>query len=402
MPYYRRNLIILSAAIFLTAVSWNQVIPFLPLFMEEMGVEKQSLLNWVGIVFAFQSSASIITMPFWGKLGDRYGRKPMAVRAGLCLSAIYFAMTFCHTPFQLAVLRFLNGALTGFVPMSMALIATNTPQDEAPKYLATAQTCSAAGQILGPAIGGLMAELLGYRGTMYISGAAVFCSTMLAAVMVKEPNRPEVVEQTSLLQDFAISLRSKVLAAIMLTVMVFGIYVASINPILALHLSTINGEGTPVWMAGLVYSLPPVALMLTAHLWTSYGRRRGYDRGIRIGLVGAGVTAVLLAAVHNIWAFAAIYFLSGIFLAAIWPSTSALIVTKVHAEFHGRAYGMHQSATMFGTLIAPLAAAGIGGSYGLEAVFVFVGLVAFVGAIVFPMLARRWKTEPIAAEPSSD
>lgn len=402
MPYYRRNLLILSTAIFFTAVSWNQVIPFLPLFMQEMGVEKQSLLTWVGIVFALQSSASIITMPYWGKLGDKYGRKPMAIRAGLCLSAIYVAMTFCQTPFQLAILRFLNGALTGFVPMSMALIATNTPQDEAPKYLATAQTCSAAGQILGPAIGGLMAEVFGYRGTMWVSGTAVFLSTLLVTLMVKEPNRPEVVEQTSLLQDFAISLRSKVLAAIMLTVMVFGIYIAAVNPILALYLSQINGESTPVWLSGLVYSLPPVALMLTAHLWTSFGRRSGYERGIQIGLIGAGVTAALLAFVHSIWMFAAVYFFSGIFLAAIWPSTSSLIVTKVHAEFRGRAYGMHQSATMLGTLIAPLAATRIAGMYGLASVFVFAALVAFVGALVFPMLVRQWHTEPVAAEPAAD
>jgi len=367
--------------------------------MEEMGVSKQSLLTWVGIVFAFQSVASIFTMPFWGKMGDKYGRKPMAIRAGICLGLIYYAMTFCRNPFQLTVLRFLNGALTGFVPMSMALIATNTPQDEAPKYLATAQTCSAAGQILGPAIGGLMAGVFGYEGTMWVSGTAVLTSTLLVALLVREPNKPEITQQTSLLQDFAISVRSKVLATIMITVMVFGIYNASISPILALHLSRINGASTPVWLSGLVFSLPPAALMLTAHRWTRFGQRSGYDRGIHIGLVGAAVTAIVLAFVHNIWVFAAVFFVSGIFMAAIWPSTSALIVAKVHEEFRGRAYGMHQSATMVGTLIAPLAATRIGGAYGLPSVFLFVGLVALAGAVAFPMLVRQWHTEPVAAEP---
>lgn len=398
MPYYRRNLLILSGTIFLTAVSWNQVIPFLPLFMQEMGVEKQSLLNWVGIVFAFQSLASIFTMPFWGKMGDKYGRKPMAIRAGLCLGVIYFAMTFCRTPLELTILRFLNGALTGFVPMSIALIATNTPQDEAPKYIATAQTCSAAGQILGPAIGGLMAGLFGYAGTMWISGTAVLTSTLLVALLVQEPNKPEITVQTSLLQDFAISLRSKVLATIMLTVMVFGIYTASINPILALHLSKINGNGSPVWLSGLIFSLPPLALMLTAHAWTRFGERSGYERGIHIGLLGAAATALLLTFVHSVWLFAVGFFASGVFLAAIWPSTSALIVTRVHDEFRGRAYGMHQSATMLGTLIAPIAATRIAGAFGLPSVFAFVGLVAFAGAMIFPVLVRQWHMEPVAAQ----
>jgi DHA1 family multidrug resistance protein-like MFS transporter len=244
-----------------------------------------------------------------------------------------------------------------------------------------------------------MAGVFGYRGTMWISGTAVFMSTLLVVLLVSEPNKPEIVEQTSLLQDFAISLRSKVLASIMLTVMVFGIYIASINPILALHLSKINGESTPVWLSGLVYSLPPAALMLTAHLWTSFGRRSGYERGIQIGLLGAGATAILLAFVHSIWLFAAAFFLSGIFLAAIWPSTSSLIVTRVHAEFRGRAYGMHQSATMVGTLIAPIAATRIAGAFGLPSVFVFCGVVALLGALIFPVLVRQWHTEPIVAEP---
>jgi len=398
MPYYRRNLYILSAAIFLTAASWNQVMPFLPLFIREMGVDKQSLLNWVGIVFAFQSSASIVTMPFWGKLGDKYGRKPMAIRAGLCLGAIYFGTSICQTPLQLTILRFLNGALTGFVPMSMALIATNTPQDEAPKYIATAQTCSAAGMIVGPAIGGLMAGLFGYRGTMWISGTAVLLSTLLVWLMVREPNKPEIAEQTSLVQDFAISLRSKVLSAIMLTVMVFGIYVASINPILALHLSKINGHSAPVWLAGLIFSLPPAALMLTAHWWTRFGRRSGYERGIQIGLIGSAVTALVLSLIHSIWAFAAIFFMAGIFIASIGPSTGALICTKVHEEFRGRAYGMQQSAMMVGTLIAPLAATRIAVAYGLSSVFVFVGVVSLIGAAIFPLLVRQWDAEPVAAE----
>ncbi|MBP6964399.1 MAG: MFS transporter [Armatimonadetes bacterium] len=400
MPYYRRNLYILSATIFLTALSWNQVMPFLPLFMQEMGLDKRSLLHWVGIVFALQSSASIVTMPFWGKLGDKYGRKPMAIRAGLCLGAIYYAMTLCQTPLQLAVLRFLNGALTGFVPMSMALIATNTPQDEAPRYIATAQSCSAAGLIVGPAVGGVMAALFGYTGTMWISGTAVLASTLLVALLVKEPNKHEITEQTSLLRDFAISLRSKVLSSIMLTVMVFGIFTAAINPILALHLASLGGKNAPVWLSGVIFSLPPAALMLTAHFWARFGERRGFDRGIQIGMTGSAAAALMLAFTRDIWAFAAVFFVAGIFIAAIGPSTGALICTRVHEEFRGRAYGMQQSATMVGTLIAPLAAAGIGGALGLWSVFAFVGVVSAVGAAVFPMLVRQWHTEPVAARPS--
>ena len=386
MPYYRKNLLILSTTIFLTAVSWNQVMPFLPLFMKDMGL-KHNLLGWVGIVFAIQSAASIIAQPFWGKMGDKYGRKPMAIRAGLCLAGIYFAMSVVQTPMQLAVLRFLNGALTGFIPMSMALIATNTPQELAPRSIATAQTASAAGLIVGPAIGGLLAGLVGYRGSMQVSGSAVFISTLLVLWLVQERSRDEVVEPTSLLQDFAISLRSKVLSSVMLTVMVYGVFVAAISPILALHLSSMSSHAT-VWLTGIVFSLPPIALVLTAHSWTRLGERWGYHHGIQIGLVGAGLCGLGLSLIHNIWMFSGLFFVTGIFLAALNPSTGAIICTRVKASFRGRAYGMQSSASMVGSLVAPLAATRIGAAFGLSSVFTFIGISALVGSFAFFLLVN--------------
>ncbi|MDH7482219.1 MAG: MFS transporter [Armatimonadota bacterium] len=390
MPYYRKNLLILSTTIFLTCVSWNQIIPFLPLFMKELNVGEGKLLGWVGIIFALQSGASIIALPFWGKLGDKYGRKPMAVRAGMCLSAIYFAMSICTTPLQLAILRFLNGALTGFIPSSMALIATNTPEEFAPRSIATAQTASAAGLIIGPVIGAGLAELVGYRISMRISGFAVLLSAILVWLMVKEPNKASTGEETSLLQDFIISFNSRILSSIMLTVMIYGIYIGAINPILALHLTNMNGGHAPSWLAGFVFSLLPGAFILSAHSWSRLGEQRGYNRTIQAGLIGAGACAVALTFVRNVWLFSAIFFIAGIFLAALNPSTGAIICTKVGEHFRGRAYGMHTSANMIGNMIAPLLAAKIGSWLGIPSVFAFVGITALTGAIVFPILVAGW------------
>lgn len=389
IPYYRKNLYVLSTAIFLAAMSWNQVIPFLPLFIKQMGVGDR-LLQWTGIVFALQGAASIFSQPFWGKMGDKYGRKPMAVRAGLCLSGIYFGMAFCQTPLQLAIFRFLNGALTGFIPMSLALIGTNTPEEYAPRAMATAQSASAFGLIVGPALGGLLVSLMGgYRGSMLVSGTVVLISTLMVWFLVSEPNRSELAESTSLVQDFFVSLQSRVLSSVMLTVMVYGIYTASLAPVLALHLESLNG-GLSDSLTGLMFSLPAIALVLTAHYWAGLGERIGFAQTIRIGLFGAGISGLALTFVHDVWVFGILFFLSGAFLAALSPSTSAIICTKVVEDFRGRAYGMQQSASMLGVLVAPLLATRIGDALGLPSVFAFVGLVALTGVAGFSSLARDW------------
>ncbi len=399
MPYYRRNLYILSTTIFLTCVSWNQVMPFLPLFMKEMGLT-HNLLGWVGWVYALQSAASIVAMPFWGKMGDKYGRKPMAVRAGVCLALIYFAMSVCRTPLQLAILRFLNGALTGFIPSSMALLATNTPDEHAPKSLATAQVASSAGLIVGPAIGGGLASLIGFRGSMVLSGAFVLLSAIAVVVFVQERNKASVVDQTSLVQDFATAVRSRVLGSIMFTVMVTGIYGAAISPILVLHLQGMDPHLSPL-LAGAVFSLSPAALVLTAHLWTGLGNRQGFHRPIQIGLIAGAVTAMLLTFMPGIWPFAVLFFISGVFMAAIAPSTSALICTRVEQTFRGRAYGMQSSASMIGTVIGPLIGTWIGELLGIKYVFLVTGGIMLIGSVGFGALVSRWEPAPESVTPTT-
>lgn len=394
MPNYRRNLYILSATIFLAAASWTQVMPFLPLFLKEMGVRDDVLLQWSGVVYSVQSIASIVTLPLWGKLGDKYGQKPMALRAGFCLVGIYFAMSFCTAPWQLALCRFLNGAITGFIPGSVALIATNTPRQHAPRAVATAQTASSAGQIIGPAIGGLLAGIVGYRGSMRISGTAVLISVLLVWILVREAKKPAPTENTSLLQDFMFSLRSPVMASIMLSVMLYGMFVTGVNPILAIHLGNL-GHDLPMWLKGAVFSLIPVAFVISAHPWTRYGERCGYQKSIMIGVTGAAACAIAVAFVHNVWLFAAIFFVAGVFLAAISPSAGAIICVKVPEGFRGRAYGMLSSAGTMGALVAPLAATSVAASLGMPSVFAFIGIVFIAGLLIFRLLVGRWGNESI-------
>ena len=397
MPYYRRNLIVLSITIFLAALSWNQVMPFLSLFLEDLGVKGSNLKWWIGVVFAAQSAASIIAQPFWGKLGDTYGRKPMIIRAGIFLTAIYFAMAFCQTPWQLAVIRFLNGALTGFIPGSFALIATNTPEEVAPRSVATAQSASAVGLIIGPALGGLLAANFGYRGSMVASGIAVLLSTILVWLLVQEPNKVAPAEKTSLLQDFMISLRCPIQASVLFAVMLAWVFGAAINPYMAPHLREISHgmlDAKSFNVAvGIIFALPALSFLLSAHFWTRLGERWGYERSIRIGLLGGGIGALILSTAHGLWVFGVLYFLVGLILAAISPSIAAITCTRIDEGFRGRAYGIQNSAGTIGGLIAPLTASYIAATLGIHYIFIFTGVLFVLGSFVFQLLVKRWNVK---------
>jgi MFS family permease len=389
MPYYRRNLYVLCVTIFLASVSWNQVMPFLPQFLQQMGVKNDLLLKWSGYVFSCQSLASIIALPYWGKLGDRFGRKKMTLRAGFCLACIYFGMSLCHSPYQLALLRFLNGALTGFIPGSMALIATNTPEEQAPKAVATAQTAGAVGQIVGPGIGGILAGWFGYRGSMQVSACAVLASTILVLILVQEKAFKAPKEKTSLVEDFLFAFRSPILTSIMVVMLINSLFLSAMPSLLSIHLRGLDAGISEKWI-GIIYSLPAIAFVLSAHLWTIFGERSGQDRAICIGFAGAVLSTLVLGCIRNIWIFSCLFFLFGLFVAVVGPSIGSIICTRVQDSFRGRAYGMQQAAGTLGGLIAPITSTQIAARYGIPSIFIIASPLYLVGIFAFRSLRRRW------------
>jgi DHA1 family multidrug resistance protein-like MFS transporter len=90
--------------------------------------------------------------------------------------------------------------------------------------------------------------------------------------------------------------------------------------------------------------------------------------------------------------FGLVYFLSGLWIAAVQPGTAALTCTKVDESFRGRAYGIQQSAGTLGALMAPIAAGKIGGAFGLRSIFLFTGACLLIGAAFFKWLVARWKS----------
>lgn len=389
MNYYRRNLIILSFTIFLAAFSWEQIAPFLPLFLKELGIT-QNLPFWSGLLFTLQFSGSSIMGPVWGKMADKYGRKPMVMRAGLCLSLVYIGMSFCQNYGQLLFLRLMNGVLTGFIPGSIALIATNTPKAESGRYVSVAYTLQSAGTILGPALGGLLASFIGYRGSMLLSGALVLVAFLMVAFGVEEKEKPQIVVKTSIWQDCQQVFKMPVMVTVMSVEFLNALVMSALIPILALYIHQIAPDTSKI-SSGFTYSLPGLALFLTAYIWSRIAEKITYTRTILIGLFGIGSICVLLGFANQIWLFAGLYFIFGTFMAAISPSSAALIAAKVDSDFRGRAYAMQQTARTLGLFSAPLLSGIIGTYLGLNLIFITFGLICLLMTLGIQKQIGGWE-----------
>jgi DHA1 family multidrug resistance protein-like MFS transporter len=386
MTYYRRNLLVLSVTTFMASAGWTLVVPFLPLFIAELGVHEH-LAFWSGMVMACQTVATIVMMPFWGKIADKYGRKLMIIRAGICLALIYLGMSLCQTLWQLLLLRVLNGVLTGFIPSSLTLVATNSPQSESARNVSVLQSTVAFGTIAGPPLGSIMAEMVGYRGSMTLSAIAVGFAVMMVVWLVEEREKANPQEQTSLWQDFRLAFRMPALLTAMLAEMVTGLVTMSSQPILILHLQNLVGNAADAF-CGPLFSLPGVAIVLTNYTWCRIGERRTFQKIILLGLTGMGVVYLAQGFVYNIWLFAGLYFLSGIFAAAVSPNTAALVATKVDPDFQGRAFAIQQSSRNFGSMVAPLLAGVIGSFFNFNWLFIIVGSIAVLSVFLIRLQMR--------------
>src|SRR5258706_15734995 len=113
--YWRRNLYVCLFGVFATGVSMTLLVPFLPIYVERLGVRSPSaIIQWSGVAFSATFFGAAIASPFWGKLADRYGRKPMLIRASLGMAIVASMMGMAQDVHQLVLLRLAAGLVGGY------------------------------------------------------------------------------------------------------------------------------------------------------------------------------------------------------------------------------------------------------------------------------------------------
>jgi len=236
MEPWRKNLYILWGTQFLAMVGMNLVVPFLPFFIRYLGVtEPDELARWSGLVFAGPFVLSFIATPIWGTLGDRYGRKTMVVRAifGLALSQLLIG--FSQNVYQLFLFRIVQGAISGFIASALALVSTNTPREKMGYAMGLMQSASAGGMVLGPFIGGLLADLVGYRQIFFITASLCTIGGFVVVFWVTELKRSDGDGTTfTVTQNLRLMFSDRRLRVVAATLVVGQMSVLMIEPIFAL------------------------------------------------------------------------------------------------------------------------------------------------------------------------
>ncbi len=400
-PLWRRNLWILLIAQSVVMIGISAAFPLLPLYVRELGItELRQAQQWSGIIQAAPFLVAVFAIPLWGTLADRYGRKLMVLRAVLGLAIVTGLMAIVQSVEQLLVVRLLQGALTGFIASVLALITATVPPQYAGYAISMHQGSIAAGAMVGPLIGGALADLVSIRSVFLLVACLALVSTGIVLIGVREP--PMRLATTAgvpaLRQNFRYALRKRrILQLLVMTVLAQAGIVFTV-PIFPYYLEHLGA--TPHWLAtitGVMLGVTGFFLAAMAPFWGRRIDRSGPHRVLRITIPAGALAVAAQGIVPSYWWILPFRVWIGIFLAGVIPALYAALNRCVPQERKAGIMGIGSSATLLGNLIGPLASGWIAATWSMEACFFVAAFLLFCVLalpIAFPLAASEEQAVP--------
>lgn len=384
MDQSQRTVWILTIGMFCLSSGYTMIIPFLPVYLMELGVPSNNVVIWSGAVYSVTFFFAGVMAPVWGKMSDKKGKKLMVLRASLGLGISYLLGGLVQTGWQLFLMRAIQGFANGYVPAAMTMITTSVSKEKVGQSIGIFQTGLISGSVVGPFLGGLIEHCIGMRPAFFLVGFVNITMTLLIYKFTHEKPPTEEMkasmqENTSIWYDIAVLRKNKALLELLGLFFVAQVSLVMLQPVISLYVGELlGGMGDAAFLAGAILSVGGVAGAIMATIWGRYGQRHGYFKTIYLALFGAGLAIFLQGWIPSIWAFAILQILVGIFAVGINPSLSAAITFCTEEKNRGRAYGLVTTAQQFGAMAGPLFATLLAATWGIKYVFISTGIALFI------------------------
>ncbi|MCG0278693.1 MAG: MFS transporter [Thermanaeromonas sp.] len=371
MEQWKHNLYIAVAVQLMVTGTFQIVTPFLPFFISELGVtEPEAVQRWSGILVGINALFTGLFSPFWGSLSDRYGRKPMLIRSAASIALFTFLTSLSTNVYHVLLFRILLGAFSGFSAAALSLIGAMVPETYLGYSVGLLQAGQVLGLLVGPLLGGVLADVLSYRYVFRLGSLLAAIATFLALRYIKEDFRPVNTREASRSWPF-LSLRWPSSIWIMFTVIFLSQFATrGVEPLIPLYVRDLVKESSALnTLAGLSMAVQGVSSVLGAVAVGKLAERVGYKRLLLFNLFMASILYLPQAMIESIGLFIFLRLIQGFFLGGLLPSANSLIALFTPVEKRGSVYGLTSSAFFFGNFSGPLVAGFLASHWGLKAIF---------------------------------
>ncbi|HEM5321960.1 TPA: multidrug efflux MFS transporter [Streptococcus suis] len=377
--YWKQNLKVAWLGNFLTGTSFTLVMPFISVFVEELGVGPGQVEYYAGLAVSVNALAAALMAPIWGSLADRYGRKPMMVRAAFAMIFTMGGMAFVPNVFWLLALRVLNGVFTGYIPNATALIASQVPKDKTGYALGTLSTGAVAGNLIGPTLGGILAEMFGVHMVFLLVGLLYAIVVLLTVFYIREDFVPiKKGEEMSVKEVFEQVKDRQMLVGLFVTSMIIIAAAQAVVPILTLYVRHLGQTDNLLFVAGFIISLPGMASLVTSGYLGKIGDRIGNHRLLLIALTYSLFINVFCVFAENPFQLGLLRFMYGFGTGALLPSVNSLLTKLTPKEGISRIFSYNQLFNNLGSVVGPMMGSAVAAHMGYDWVFYLSsGLVLF-------------------------
>lgn len=403
MEPWKRTLYLLAFSQVVSSIGFSVFFPFLPLYVNELGTNTgMSLEFWSGMVFGGQALTMAVTAPIWGSIADRYGRKPMLVRALFGGTVIILLMGFARSAEELALLRAIQGTITGTISAANALAASIVPRDKVGSAMGTLQVGLWGGVAIGPLIGGFVADAYGFRAVFILTAVLLLVAGVIVTFGIREHFvRPEPKQQkSSMLTDWRRILGAPSVGVAYVVRFLDWLGTTMLLPILPLFIVSLHVDQARVsTFTGLVVGLSSAAGTVAALVFGPVGDRYGHRRVLIVATLLTALVAFPHALVTEGWHLLVLQALQGATAGAMGPALSALLSRYTTVGDSGAVFGLDSSITAGARAVAPLLGAASVLWLGQRGVFIMLGVILLVAlALVIFGIPERPKQAGEQAE----
>ena len=385
METWKRTVYISLVCVFCTAFGVSQLAPILPLYFHDLGVQTPEAMSlWSGLATGATYIIVCLAAPFWGRVADKKGRKITLIRSSFGMALCNVLIAFQTTPEGVVLIRLVQGLVSGFYSASITLIASESPIERTGWALGLLASANLAGSLIGPLLGGYIADTVGIRNDFIIVGALMGLAGVLATIFIHEnyvpqPN-PEKLSIRKLKEQIP---EFNSIVALCVASFIYAICIMSLQPVISVYIKGIVPSDTEnlAFIAGAVFSAMGIAQLMSSSPLGKLVDKIGPRKVLVVSLIYVGILNIPQAYVYDVYQLAIIRFLQGFGLGGMLPALNTYLSSKTPREFTGQVFSYNQSCLFFGYFLGSVGGASLMAWLGFTTLFWVSGGLFIISAL---------------------
>lgn len=385
METWKRTVYISLVCVFCTAFGVSQLAPILPLYFHDLGVQTPEAMSlWSGLATGATYIIVCLAAPFWGRVADKKGRKITLIRSSFGMALCNVLIAFQTTPEGVVLIRLIQGLVSGFYSASITLIASESPIERTGWALGLLASANLAGSLIGPLLGGYIADTVGIRNDFIIVGVLMGLAGVLATIFIHEnyvpqPN-PEKLSIRKLKEQIP---EFNSIVALCVASFIYAICIMSLQPVISVYIKGIVPSDTEnlAFIAGAVFSAMGIAQLMSSSPLGKLVDKIGPRKVLVVSLIYVGILNIPQAYVSDVYQLAIIRFLQGFGLGGMLPALNTYLSSKTPREFTGQVFSYNQSCLFFGYFLGSVGGASLMAWLGFTTLFWVSGGLFIISAL---------------------